>query len=133
MCKLLMNICNPETTIGAQVLRDEIKSANYAKFNHHFVKILEFIKVKMDMIIDMGKINNNLLRDTFDALLSVRNADFVKHFSSKKLKWKSGKSCIFLKLFAAAKAICDNMKTNKTWNAFNPKDTAILALRAEVS
>ena len=66
MCELLMDTCNLETTIGVQVLCEEIAAANSAKHVHNAAKLLDFMKGKIDLMKDMRETYENVISNTFD-------------------------------------------------------------------
>ena len=85
ICKIVMDLCNPETKVGAQSLRDKITEAKSATFKHKIPDMLEHIKSTTDLIEDMGETHDNLLKDTFSALLTAPNAHFTQFFEHEKM------------------------------------------------
>ena len=84
MCKLLIDICNPQTNVGVQILCDKISNTKSADFQHNILKMCNHIKSTMVLIKDMGETHNSLLKDTFDTILSVLNTKFTQFFVLKK-------------------------------------------------
>ena len=76
LIKLIMDIGNPNVTVGLQVLRNKVSNTNSAKFNNEITKMLKYLKTTMDLIRDLGETPDNLLEDTFNALISAPNSSF---------------------------------------------------------
>ena len=77
ICKIIIGICNLETKVGVQVLRNKIAETKSATFKHKILDMLEHIKSTIDLIKKMGETHDNLLKDTFRALLTAPNTRFV--------------------------------------------------------
>ena len=87
----------------------------------------------MELITDQEESHDNLMKDTFDALLTVPNTQFNQYFALEKLSWQGGtKSYTYETLADLAKSIYNNMIINGTWNAVDPKDAQIMALATKV-
>ena len=133
ICKIVMDICNPETKVGVQVLRNKIAETKSATFKHKIPDMLEHIKSTMDLIEEMGETHDNLLKDTFGALLTAPNTRFTQFFEHEKMLWEAGKHYDFDTLDSMAKTVYNNMCTDQSWNALDPKDAKIVALRTEIN
>ena len=71
---LIVAECNSETKVGVQVLRDSMSNSKSSLFGHNISDMLELIASTITNIADLGKTHDNLMKDTFDALLT-----FPKH------------------------------------------------------
>ena len=119
---LVMDTVNPTTKVSMQNLRNKIAKANSALFQHDIPEMLKYIKNQYDLIMEMGETHDNLLINTFDAILSALNTQFIMFFSQEKMRWEAGKVHTFKSLSEIAKSICNNMVTNNKWDAVYPKD-----------
>ena len=128
-----MDVHNLETKVGVQSLWDKITGAKSATFRHKIPDVLEHIKSTMDLIEDMGKTHDNLLKDTFGAFLTAPNSRFIQFFEHEKMLFEAGKHYDYDTLDSVAKTVCNNMCTNKTWDTVDLKDAKILALRTEIT
>ena len=133
MSYLLMDTCNPETKVSIQVLHNKITGTKSADYSYEVPKILDHISSTMDLITELGETYDSLLKDTFDALLSIPNTKFHQFFEMEKLRWESGKQFDFDSLSNIAKSIYNNMVSNQTWDSVDPKDAQIMALSTEVA
>ena len=90
MAYLIVVECNPETKVGVQILRDSISNAKSSLFAHDVSDMLEHIASTMTNVTDLGETHENLMKDTFDALLTAPNTEFHQRFSLQKLSWQGG-------------------------------------------
>ena len=72
--------CNLETKVGVQVFWSKITGTKSSMFSNNIPDMLDRIASAMDAILEMGETYDNLLKDTFDALLTVPNTICRKHF-----------------------------------------------------
>ena len=77
ICKIVIDLCNPSTKVGAQSLRDKIIQTKLIIFRHKIPGILEYVKLTIDLIRSIGKTYDSLLENIFYALLSAPNARFT--------------------------------------------------------
>ena len=134
MMKLIMDTCNPQTKVGVQNLRDKIAQAKSADFGHDVGKMMTYIKEQMTLIHEMRETHDSLLKDSFNAILTVPNSEFTRFFSLKRTAWQSEEETFtFDKLSAMAKTVYNNMVSNNTWNCVDPRDSKILALTTQTS
>ena len=95
--------------------------------------MLEHISSTMTNITDLGETHDNLMKDTFDALLSAPNTEFHQYFSLQKLSWQGGtKQFTYDELAHLAKTIYNNMVSSGAWDAVDPKDAKIMALSTQL-
>ena len=73
--------CNPETKVGSQVLRDKISNSKSAMFDNDVSKMMEHIASTMILVTDQGETHDNLMKDTFNALLTAPSKGIHRHFS----------------------------------------------------
>ena len=133
LIKWIMDIGNPDVIVRAQVLRNNISNTNSAKLNNKIPKMLKHVKKTMDLIRDLGENHDNLLEDTFNALLSAPNSHFVDFFDKEKLTWQARKKMhTFNTLSEVAKTIYNNIQINQSWDSLDPKDAKILSLTTPV-
>jgi len=123
MAYLIVLECNPETKISVQVLRNLISSTKASEYSNNIPDILQHISSTMDKIVEMGETHDNLMKNTFDALLTAPNTVFHQYFTLEKMSWQGGtKTYTFDQLSEVAKTIYNNMVSNGTWNDVDPKD-----------
>ena len=87
----------------------------------------------MDLIEDISKTYDNLLKNTFSALLIAPNTCFTQFFEHEKMLQKAGKHYDYDTLNSIAKTVYNNICTNKTWNTVGPKNAKILVLHTEIT
>ena len=133
MLCLVMVECNPETKVGVQVLRDKISNTKSAMFDHDISRMMEHIASTMILITDQGETHDNLMKDSFNALLTVPNTEFHQCFSLEMMGWQGGtKVYTYEDLAEMAKTIYNNMVTTGTWDAVDSKDARIMALTTQL-
>ena len=76
MAFIIILECNPETKVSVQVLRNQISGTKASAFSNNIPDMLQHIAGTMDKIIELGETYDNLIKDTFDALLSAPNMVF---------------------------------------------------------
>ena len=77
LVKLIIDICNPEMKVSIQNIQDNISKVKSVDYNYNIIKIIGFIKSTIDLIQDIGKMYNNLIKYIFLALLIVLNSIFI--------------------------------------------------------
>ena len=133
MLHLVIVECNPETKVGVQALRCKISNSKSAMFDNCVSKMMEHIAITMMLITDQGETYDNLMKDTFNAFLTVLNTEFHPHFSLEMMEWQGGTNvCTYEDLAEVAKTIYNNMFTAGTWDAVDPKDARIMALSTQL-
>ena len=81
----------------------------------------------------MGETHDNLMKGTFDTLLTSPNTVFRQCFQLENTNWQGGaKMHNFEQLSTVAKSICNNMINSGTWNAADAKDAQILAFHVKI-
>ena len=115
------------------MLQDKITETKSAAFKQRIPDMLECIKSTMDLIEDMSETHNKLLKDAFSALLTAPKTHFMHFFECEKMLWEAKKHCDYDTLDSIVKIVCNNVHSNKSWNAVDPKDAKIIALRAEIN
>ena len=73
MVYLFVVECNPETKVGMWVLRKSISSTKSLLHENNISEILENIASTITRIRDLGETHDNLIKDTFEALLTEPN------------------------------------------------------------
>ena len=69
----------------------------------------------MILITDQGETHDNLMKDSFNALLNVPNTEFHQYFSLEMMGWQGGtKVHTYEDLAEMAKTIYNNMITTGT-------------------
>jgi hypothetical protein len=76
MSYLLMDTYNSETKVSIQILRNKITGIKSADFGYEIPKMLDHILSMMDLITELDEIYDSLLKNIFEALLSVPNFKF---------------------------------------------------------
>ena len=72
--------CKLETKASVQVLRDQISSAKVLALNSNIPDMLEHITSVMVRIREIGETHDNLMKDAFDALLTIPNTACHQYF-----------------------------------------------------
>ena len=110
-----------------------MSSAKALALNENIPEMLEYIASVMDGIREMDETHDNLMKNTFDALLTVPNAMFRQLFQLEKMSWQGGtKTHDFDQLSTVAKSIYNKMITSGAWNAAETKDAQMLELPAKI-
>ena len=105
----------PETKVGVQVLRDKISNTKSVMFDNDVSRMMEHIASTMILITDQGETHDDLMKDSFNALLTVHNTEFHQHFSLEMMEWQGGtKVYTYEDLAKMAKTIYNNMVTTGT-------------------
>ena len=79
---------NPETKVCMQVLRNAISSTKSSLHDNNISDMLENVTSVMTRIRDLWETHDNLMKDTFESLLTATNTEFHQHFALQKLIWQ---------------------------------------------
>ena len=63
--------------VSIQNIQDNISKVKSVDYNYNIIEIISFIKSTIDLIQDIGKMYNNLIKCIFLALLIVLNSIFI--------------------------------------------------------
>ena len=125
--------CNSETKVGVQVLRSKITGTKSSMFSNNTPDTLECISSTIDAILEIGETHGNLLKDTFDELLTAPNTTCRQHFELEKMSWQGGtKTHTCDQLAEVSKTMCNYVVSNGTWDAIDHKDAQIMALHTKI-
>ena len=94
---------------------------------------MECIKTQHKLINEAEGTHDNIVRDTFNAILSTSNSLFHQYFSLKIMAQEDGTDIQAEESWESATSICNNMKASSEQNKVDPKDAKIMALTTQVS
>ena len=120
---LLMDTYNPCTKSCAQVLRNKIANSTYTNFKYDILEMLNDVKITWNLITKKGETHDNLLSNTFDALLTTSNTRFYMFLHQQKMRLEAGKACTFESSSEKEKNVHNNMVANNQWDSVDPKDS----------
>ena len=129
---ILMSSVNPNTRVGFTGLKEKIRAAKMGAFNHNVKDLLTDIGSNYNMIVEQGFSHNDVVMDTFKALLTSTNVEFNLYIQHHKDAWEEGKTFTLDGLSIDAINKYNNMIHQKLWNKADPKDAKLLALTTEV-
>jgi len=102
-------------------------------FDNDASRMTEHVASTMILITDQGETHNKSMKDSFNAFLTVPNADFHQHFSLEMMGWQGGtKACTYEDLAKMAKTICNNVVTTGSWDAVDAKDARVMDLSTQL-
>jgi len=129
---ILMATVNLNTRVGVTGLKEKIRLAKMASFNHNVKDLLTDIATSFNLIIDDGFTHDDIVMDTFNALLTSKNTEFNVYIQRHKDAWEEGKTFTLDGISADAINKYNNLVHQKIWNKADPKDAKLLALTTEV-
>ena len=129
---ILMQTCNPSTRVGVSELKEELRSANSAKFGHDIQKLTDFMSSKYREIKEKGQTHEDMILDVFNAFKTVPNPDFAAHVRDERKNWELGGDKDVDQIMSEALIIYNNAITANRWRTSDPKDAKILALTTQV-
>ncbi len=129
---ILMSSVNPNTRVGVTGLKEKIRTAKMGAFNHNVKDLLTDIASNYNMIVEQGFSHDDVVMDTFKALLTSTNVEFNSYIQRHKDAWEEGKTFTLDGLSIDAINKYNNMVHQKLWNKADPKDAKLLALTTEV-
>ena len=129
---ILMQTCNPSTRVGVSELKEELRSANSAKFGHDIQKLTDFMSLKYRKIKEKGQKHEDIILDVFNAFKTVLNPDFAAHVCDQRNKWELGGDKDVDQIMSKALIIYNNAIIANCWQTTDPKDAKILALTTQV-
>lgn len=129
---ILMASVNPNTRVGVSGLKEKIRMAKMGAFNHNVKDMLTDIASNYNLIVEQGFSHDDIIMDTFNALLTSKNMEFTTYIQRHKDEWEEGKSYTLDAISIDAVNKFNNMVHQKLWNKADPKDAKLLALTTEV-
>ena len=111
-----MQTCNPSTRVGVSKLKEELRTANSAKFGHDIQKLTDFfISSKYREIKEKRQMHEDIILDVFNAFKTVRNPDFAAHVRDKRKRWELGGDKDVDQIMSEALIIYNNAITANRW------------------
>lgn len=133
LLQICITIIRPTTRVGVSTLKDSIRSCKLSSFGHNVADMLDQISSLVEQIEDQGGTHDDVVYDTFAALLTTKNDTYHSFVSSLKDDWDTGDVDYDLDtLSAKALAKYNNMSKDKSWNTSSAKDSKIVALTTQV-
>jgi len=129
---ILMQTCNPSTRVGVSELKEELRRATSAKFNHDIQKLTDFMSSKYREITEKGQRHEDIILDVFNAFKTVPNPDFAAHVRDERKHWELGGEKEVDQIISEALVIYNNAITANRWQTTDPKDAKIIALTTQV-
>ena len=127
-----MQTCNPSTRVGVSELKEELRNATSAKFNHDIQKLTDFMSSKYREIKEKGQAHDDIILDVFNAFKTVPNPDFAAHVRDERNQWELGGEKDLDLIISEALIIYNNAITANRWQTTDPKDAKIIALTTQV-
>ena len=112
---ILMQTCNPSTRVGVSELKEELRSATSAKFNHDIQKLTDFMSSKYREIKDKGQTHEDIILDVFKVFKTVPNQDFAAYVRDERKQWKLGGDKDVDQIISEALIIYNNAITANRW------------------
>jgi len=125
---LLMESVNPNTRVGVTSLKKKIRETRLGGFNGNVRSMLNSIQSDYTEILEFGGSHDNIVMDTFSALLSSKNSVFRNFIQRKKDKWELGVDVSLGELKEYALTKYNNMVEQKIWSSNNSAESKLLAL-----
>ena len=133
MLQICITIIRPTTRVGVSSVKDAIRDCKLSSFSHNVADMLDHISSLLEQIEDQGGTHDDIVYDTFAALLTTKNDTYRNFVSSLKDDWDTRTEDFDLdSLSARALAKYNNMAKDKSWNTSSDKDSKIVALTTKV-
>ena len=125
---LLLQMCNPSTRVGVAELKDDLRKATSAKFQHNVKELTDYMSSKYRNIQEKGQNHEDYILDLFNALDMVPNSDFSAHIRFERRAWEMGADKSYDEIIVKAVTLYNNAVSANRWSEKDPKDAKIMAL-----
>lgn len=133
MLQICITIIRPTTRVGVSSVKDAIRDCKLSSFSHNVADMLDHISSLLEQIEDQGGTHDDIVYDTFAALLTTKNDTYRNFVAGLKDDWDTGTEDFDLdSLSARALAKYNNMAKDKSWSTSSEKDSKIVALTTKV-
>ena len=130
---ILFQISNPSTRVGVAELKENLRSATSAKFQHNVKDLTDYMSKNYRDIIDKNQTHEDYILDLFTSLETVPNPDFKLYISEERRAWELGEDKDADTIIAEALTLYHNKMKRKLWDVKDPKDAKILALTTKIN
>ena len=87
---LVLESVNPSTRVGVARLKKKLRETRLGGYNHNVRDMLTAIQSTYTTIEELGFKHDNIVMETFEALLSTKNQVFKDFIQRKKDGWETG-------------------------------------------
>ena len=128
---ILISDINPNTRVGVGVLKKKLRDIKMGSYNQKVTDMLHEIQSTYNRIEELGFTHEDIVLDTFNALLSGKNQVFKDFIQRKKDEWESGVDVSLNDLVEYAVNKYNNMVASKGWVQKESAETKLLSLLTE--
>jgi hypothetical protein len=132
MLQILVEKVKPSTRVGIIALKDKIRAARLANFNHNVCDMLDHMNDTYLEIVCSGGKHEDMIMDLFTSLLSSKNEIFNSYIQRTKDNWEVGKDYEVDEIITSAVEKFNNMSEQKIWDTPSSSSANIVALSTQV-
>ena len=129
---ILMESVNPSTRVGVSDMKETIRETRMHQFDHKVSDMMNDIQTNYNQIVELGYKHDDVVMDTFKALLSTKNEIFKSFVQRMKDAWEMGADTTLNELASTATTKYNNMVKQREWDTKDPKDAKIIALTTKL-
>lgn len=133
MLQICIEIVRPSTRVGVTSLKDQIRACKLSNFGNNVHEMLNNISSLKEQIEDQGGTHDDIIYDTFAALMTSKNERYCTFISNLQDEWDTGAKDYTLESLSEKCVVkYNNMVKAETWNRTTAKDSKIVALTTQV-
>ena len=129
---LVLESVNPSTRVGVSRMKKKIRDIRLGGYNHNVRDMLTAIQLTYTTIEELGFKHDDIVMDTFEALLSTKNQVFKDFIQRKKDAWETGEDITLGELSEDALNKYNNMVEQKSWQQKESGESKLIALMTEM-
>ena len=128
MLQLVISTVNPSTRVGISDLKVSIWTSRLVQVQWDVVTLCDKMTADYLLIIELNGKHEDMVLDTYTALLSGKNDIFNNFVQRGKDDWELGKDQNYEDVMNNTTVKYNNMVKQNIWTQTDPKDAKILAL-----
>jgi len=128
MLQIIISTVNPSTRVGISDLKVSIRTARLVQVQWDVVALCDKMTADYLLITELNGKHDDMVLDTYTALLSGKNDIFNNFVQRGKDDWELRKDQNYEDVMDNATVKYNNMVKQKIWTQTDPKDVKILAL-----
>ena len=113
--QIIVESIKPSTHVGISVLKDQICATWLAGHNYNVKDMCDHLHILYGKIKEQNGSHEDMVKDTFVAVLSGTNSEFNLHMNFLKNKWELGKDFTLDDVANAAITKYNNLDGAKSW------------------
>lgn len=129
---LVLESVNPSTRVGVARLKKKLRETKLGGYNHNVRDMLTAIQSTYTTIEELGFKHDDIVMDTFEALLSTKNQVFKDFIQRKKDEWETGDDLTLGELSEFALNKYNNMVEQKGWQQKESGESKLIALMTDL-